>query len=335
MQDKGGERFLIVKTSSMGDVVHAAPLASDLARRYPDAAIDWLVEESFAAIPRMHAAVERVITVAVRRWRRAPLAAATWREVRNAKAQLRTHRYSAVLDCQGLLKSAWMARWARGPRWGFDRGSAREPLAALLYTTAVPVPRDWHAVARNRTLGAAACRNDASTPPVFGLEPPPLTAPALAEATSAPYAVLLTNASRPSKRWPDDRWRAIAARLHADGLRSLLFAGSAREEQETRTRAAGMADARVAPRCGIEQVAAVLARARLVIGLDTGLSHLAAALGAPTLGIYCDYDPRLVGLTGPRPCVSLGGIDAAPEAEAVIAAADQLLATGAAARAAS
>jgi heptosyltransferase-1 len=83
-----GERFLIVKTSSMGDVVHALPLASDLARRFPNAAIDWLVEESFAAIPRMHGAVDRVITVAVRRWRRAPFSAATWREVRAAKERL-------------------------------------------------------------------------------------------------------------------------------------------------------------------------------------------------------------------------------------------------------
>ena len=120
-----GERLLIVKTSSMGDVVHAAPLAADLARRFPSAAIDWLVEEGFAAIPRMHRSVDCVITVAVRRWRRAPLAASTWREVRAAREQLRAHRYSAILDCQGLLKSAWMARWARGPRWGFDRASAR------------------------------------------------------------------------------------------------------------------------------------------------------------------------------------------------------------------
>jgi heptosyltransferase-1 len=105
-----GERFLIVKTSSMGDVVHALPLAADLARRHPSAAIDWLVEESFAAIPRMHADVDRVITVAVRRWRRSPLAAATWQEVRAARSELRAHRYGAILDCQGLLKSAWMAR---------------------------------------------------------------------------------------------------------------------------------------------------------------------------------------------------------------------------------
>jgi heptosyltransferase-1 len=326
-----GERFLIVKTSSMGDVVHALPLASDLARRFPNAAIDWLVEESFAAIPRMHGAVDRVITVAVRRWRRAPFSAATWREVRAAKEQLRAQRYLAILDCQGLLKSAWMARWARGPRWGFDRASAREPLAALLYTNAVAVPREQHAIARNRALGLAACGTDVAAPPAFGLQEAAIAGHDLIEATSRPYAVLLTNASRPTKRWPDDRWRAVARELQARGLRSLLFAGSAAEEQDTRRRAEGMADAWVAPRCGIDTVAAVLARARLVVGLDTGLSHLAAALGAPTLGIFCDYDPRLVGITGPAPCASLGGVDAAPAVEEVVAAADGLLAAGAAA----
>ena len=325
-----GERFLIVKTSSMGDVVHAAPLASDLARRFPSAAIDWLVEESFAAIPRMHAAVDRVITVAVRRWRRAPFSAATWQEVRTARANLRAQGYSAILDCQGLLKSAWMARWARGPRWGFDRASAREPLAALLYTNVVAVARDQHAISRNRALGHAACSTDVGTPASFGLLPPEISDRVLANAASRPYAVLLTNASRASKRWPHDRWRAVERELHARGLRSLLFAGSADEEQDTKARADGMIDAWVAPRCAIDDVAAVLARARLVVGLDTGLSHLAAALGAPTIGIFCDYDPRLVGITGPAPCASLGGVGSAPTTEAVIATVDDLLAAGAA-----
>ena len=326
-----GERFLIVKTSSMGDVVHAAPLAADLARRFPAAAIDWLVEESFAAIPRLHADVDRVITVAVRRWRRAPFAAATWRELRATKQQLRAQRYRAILDCQGLLKSAWMARWARGPRWGFDRASAREPLAALLYTYAVTVPRGQHAIARNRALGHAACGTDVAAPASFRLHAPAVAGAEWLQATSRPYGVLLTNASRASKRWPDDRWRAVARELHSRGLRSLLFAGSTAEEQATRARTEGMVDAWVAPRGGIDAVAAVLARARIVVGLDTGLSHLAAALGAPTIGIFCDYDPRLVGITGTAPCASLGGVDAAPSAEAVIAAADELLAAGAAA----
>ena len=328
MRNAGGERFLIVKTSSMGDVVHALPLASDLARRYPAAAIDWLVEESFAAIAGMHAAIHRVIPVAVRRWRGSPLAATTWREVRAVKRQLRAQSYAAIVDCQGLLKSAWMARWARGPRWGFDRAGTREPLAAFLYTNTVAVARDQHAIARNRALGAAACGTDATTPPAFGLKPPALAQDVFGEATRASYAVLLTNASRATKLWPDDRWQAVEHWLHGQGLRSVLFAGSERERQDTRARAAGMQGAWLAPSCGLGDIAAVLARASVVIGLDTGLTHLAAALGAPTVGIFCDYDPRLVGVTGSARCFSLGGVGSAPTAAAVIAAAAQAQGAG-------
>jgi heptosyltransferase-1 len=330
MHAESGKRFLIVKTSSMGDVVHALPLASDLARAHSDAPIDWLVEEGFADIARLHRAADRVIAVAVRRWRLAPLAAATWREIRHCRAQLRAAPYTAILDCQGLLKSAWLARWAHGPRWGFDRASAREPLAALLYTHAVAVARDAHAIARNRALGAAACGTDDTAPPRFDLALPPLADPALREATAAPYAVLLTNASRPTKLWPDERWRPVERWLHAQGLASLLVWGSAQEEAATQRRAEGMRAARVVPRCGLAAMATVLAQARIVIGLDTGLSHLAAAAGAPTLGIFCDYDPRLVGITGSGRCASLGGVGAAPTAEAVIEAAAGLLAADAA-----
>lgn len=329
--ERSGERILIVKTSSMGDVVHALPLAGDLRRRCPSTPIDWLVEEGFAAIPRMHSAVDRVVTVAVRRWRRAPLAPATWREVRAVRAQLRSAHYGAILDCQGLLKSALLARWARGPRWGPDRVSAREPLAALLYTHAVAVSREWHAIDRNRALGSAACGTDVGTRATFGLDPPPVTDPALLAATSVPFAVLLTNASRASKLWPDARWRLVQRELRARGLHSLLFAGSAGETEATRRRAEGMTDARLAPRSGLDQVAAVLARARVVVGLDTGLTHLSAALGTPTLGLFCDYDPRLVGVTGSGPCISLGGVGAAPSAEDAVSAFDELLAAGASA----
>jgi len=324
----GGPRVLIVKTSSMGDVVHALPLASDIRRRHPQATIDWLIEESFAAIPRLHAAIDRVITVALRRWRRSPLSPRTWSELRAARAALRERRYDAILDCQGLLKSAWMARWAHGPRWGPDRASARELLASLLYTHTVAMPRGQHAIARNRALGAAALATDTGLPPDFALAAPPLPLDGPA-AVVPPYAVLLTNASRASKLWPDERWQAVAAHLHGRGLKLLLFAGSAQEEAATRRRAAGMAGSQVAPRCGLDAVAKVLAGARLVVGLDTGLSHLAAALGSPTLGIFCDYDPALVGITGGAPCASLGGVEVVPSAAEAVAAIDRLLAASA------
>ncbi len=323
----GAARILIVKTSSMGDVIHALPLVSDIARAQPDGVIDWVVEEGFAALARMHPGVAQVFPVAVRRWRRQLASPQTWRDLRAVRAQLRGHAYDAIIDCQGLLKSACIARWARGPVWGFDRASAREPLAATLYAHRVKVARDLHAIVRNRALGAAACRADVTAPPRFDIAPPPLSDPQLLAATATPYAVLLTNASRVTKLWPDERWRAVEHGLQSQGLRSVLFWGSVAEQRATNARAAGMRAAWVAPPCSLDALAAVLARARVVIGLDTGLTHLAAAVGAPTIGIFCDYDPRLVGVTGPALCASLGGVGNPPVAAAVIDAAQPMLDT--------
>lgn len=321
-----GGRILIVKTTSMGDVIHTFPAVDDLAREQPGIAIDWVVEDSFAALPRLHPNVQRVPTVALRRWRRSPLSAATRAQASAAWQALRDIEYDAVIDCQGLLKSAVIAACARGPGWGFDAASAREPLAARLYRHRVAVPRSSHAIERSRQLIAAACGHRVAGPARFGLRVPALTDAALAELSApSPYAVLLTNASRPTKLWPEDRWRAVEGELAERGLRSLLFWGSAAERQATAQRAQGMRAATVAPPASLDQLAAVLAGAHIVVGLDTGLTHLAAAVGAPTLGIYCDYDPALVGITGDAPCASLGGVDAAPSAVEVVATAQRLL----------
>lgn len=323
-------RVLIVKTSSMGDVVHALPMVSDIARAHPGATIDWVVEEGFAAIPRLHPAVARVIAVALRRWRKRLASPRTWREWRAMKAALRAQRYDRIVDCQGLIKSAWLARSARGPVAGPDAVSAREPLAACFYGERIGVPRALHAVERNRRIGAAAFGYTPDGPPRFDLKAPAVEGELRALADERPYAVLLTNASRATKLWPDARWAAVEAWLAARGLRSLLFWGSDEEGVRTCARAAGMRDAEVAPRAPLDAIAAVLAGARVVIGLDTGLAHLAAAVGAPTVGIYCDYDPALVAITGDAPCESLGGVDRAPSAEEVIAAIERVLAAGAA-----
>lgn len=347
MGKEGAPRFLIVKTSSMGDVVHALPLVSDIAVNVPGATIDWVVEEGFAAIPALHPAVTRVVPIALRRWRRRLFAASTWSEFGAARRALQEHTYHRIVDCQGLLKSAWIARWATGPLAGPDAQSAREPIAARFYDMKFPVDRRAHAIARNRALGAAAFGYEARGEPRFGLrvagqdsvagtgavatsgEPLPAEAQAL---TTVPFAVLLTNASRATKLWPDDRWVEVAAALHTRGLRSVLFWGSADEAARSQARAARMPDAVLAPRLSLAAIAAVMTRAQVVVGLDTGLTHLAAAAGAPTVGIYCDYDPSLVGITGESASLtaSLGGVDHAPAAREVIDAALRVMDAGAA-----
>ncbi len=311
-------RVLIVKTSSMGDVIHALPVASDIAHAMPEAQIDWIVEEAFAELPRLHPAVTRVLPVALRRWRKRAWSPANWREYFTARRAVREQTYHRIVDCQGLLKSAWVARWASGPLYGPDAACAREPSAARLYDHRLSIDRGLHAIERNRQLAAQALGYAVTGAPRFGLD--------VGKSGVHDAAVLITNASRASKLWADDRWRAVEIALAGRGLRSVLFWGTAEEETATRARAASMRNAIVAPRSGLAQIAVALASARIVIGLDTGLTHLAAAVGAPTVGIFCDYDPALVGVSGDGPCVNLGGAGGGPQVDEVIDAAMRTLA---------
>jgi lipopolysaccharide heptosyltransferase I len=314
-------RILIVKTSSMGDVVHALPLAADIAAEQPGAQIDWLVEEAFAAIPAMSRHISQVHRVALRRWRTRPFQIATWREMAAVRRALVAQSYDLVLDAQGLLKSAWLSRWAHAPVAGPSSDSARERVASLLYNQRLDVPRELHAVVRCRQLGATALGYVIDTAPRFDLA----SSAAPAVRVQGAYAVLLANASRPSKLWPDAHWIALEAWLAERGLESLLFWGTAAEESRARQLVASMHKAQVVPRSTIATIAATLAGSSLVVGLDTGLTHLAAALGRPAVGIFCDYDPNLVGLTGNGPVESLGGVDRLPAATDVIAAAARVL----------
>ena len=317
-------RILIVKTSSMGDVVHALPLAVDIAEAVPSAQIDWLCEEAFAAIPAMSRYIGAVHKVALRRWRKRPFDPSVWREVRIAKSALRDAHYDLVLDVQGLAKSAWLARWTAAPVTGFDSSTAREAIAAKFYQHQFEVPRSLHAIERCRRLGAAALGYTLTSAPRFGI------------ASSVPQsrndsltAVLLVNASRATKLWSEESWVAVERWLSDQGIKSVLFAGSVDERLRAQSLAARMQRAEVSPPSPLGAIGSSLATASIVIGLDTGLTHLAAALGRPTVGIFCDYDPALVGLTGDADAAnavaSVGSATAAPAAREVIEAAARLL----------
>ena len=149
-------RILLVKTSSLGDVIHNLPVVSDLRRSFPDATIDWCVEEAFADIPRLHPQVGEVIPVALRRWRKTLFQRATWREIGQFRRRLARTPYDAILDTQGLIKSALIARQASGRRLGYAAEVAREPLAARCYDETFVIPPNAHAIERNRWLAAAA-----------------------------------------------------------------------------------------------------------------------------------------------------------------------------------
>lgn len=312
-------RVLIVKTSSLGDIVHALPVATDIARALPGVAVDWVAEAPFAALPALHPAVARVVPVALRRWRRAPFAAATRAEVRAAWQALRAERYAAVIDCQGLLKSALVARCARGPASGLDRTSAREPLAAWAYARRIAVPRTLHAIERNRRIAAAALGYRLDGPARFAWRP------AAAAPLDGTPAVLLIHASRPTKRWPDADWLAVGGALAARGLPVLLPWGSAAEGERSRALAARLPGAIVPPLLPLDRLAAQLALAPVVVGLDTGLTHLAGALGRPTVAVFCDYDPALAGVTGAA-ARNVGDRAGPPPRAAVLAAVEAVLA---------
>lgn len=314
--------ILLVKTSSLGDVVHNLPVASDIRARFPGTNIDWVVEESFADIPRLHPAVRRVIPVAVRRWRRKLFSAATWRELGAYRNAVRAERYDLVLDTQGLIKSALLARQAAGKRAGYAAEVAREPFAARFYDATYAIPKNLHAVERNRWLAAAALGYEPDLPLDYGIAADPLAAPWLPE---GPYCVLLTASSRADKLWPEADWLALAATLNARGLTCVLPGGSAEERARAARLAAGMVRAVAAPPMAIAELAQLLAGGRIVVGVDTGLSHIAAALGRLTLCLFSGSHPELTGVHAGKTAVNLGATGAPPTAAAAIEAATGLL----------
>ena len=310
-------RVLIVKTSSLGDVIHTLPALTDAAHALPGIRFDWVVEEAFAEIPHWHPAVDTVIPVAMRRWRKQPLQARRSGEWAAFRAAIGARRYDAVIDAQGLLKSAWLARHARGPVHGLDRRSAREPLASLFYHHRHAVAWGRHAVLRVRELFAQAlgyaAPADSSMAPgdaaaagsdPYGLDHARVRAGGAAapaketDADSRPYLVFLHGTTWDTKHWPELYWRRLAERASAAGWQIRLPWGSSAERERAERLAAGLSAVCVLPRLSLAGVAAQIAGARACVAVDTGLGHLAAALAVPTLSLYGPTNPGFTGAWG-------------------------------------
>lgn len=311
-------RILLVKTSSLGDVIHNLPVVTDLRTHFPDASIDWVVEEGFADIAGLHPGVRRVIPVALRRWRKSLLALATWGEMSAFRAALQEQSYDLVIDTQGLLKSALIARMALGKRCGYAAAAAREPLAARFYDACFDVPQELHAVQRNRQLAALAAGYAAAPAPDYGIAVSP--APTFLQS-----ALLLTATSRDDKLWPEERWIEVGQALRGRGLTCLLPAGSKVERERAARIAQAIPGAIVLPPMRLAELAAQLAAARIVIGVDTGLVHLAAALGRPVLALFSASDPALTGVLASTPAIDLGRRGQPPSVGDVLTAALPLL----------
>lgn len=309
-------RILFIKTSSLGDVVHNCPAVSDVARCVPGAVVDWIVEDAFAEIAALHPSVRRVIPIGVRRWRSDLLSPATWSEFAAFRKALRAERYDAVIDSQGLVKSALVAAMALGRRHGFDRASAREPFAAHFYDNVHAVPPGLHAVERNRRLAAAALGYAVPEGCDYGLRAdgePPIR-------TRTSYALLLTMTSRDDKLWPEEHWRSLGGWLEARGVHCLLPWGTEEERRRCGRIATAIPGAVVPQHLSLAGLARLARSAHCVVGVDTGLAHLAAALNVPVVGLYSGSDPALTGLYGNGRVLNLGGVGKPPAVAQVQAA---------------
>jgi heptosyltransferase-1 len=308
-------RILLVKTSSLGDVIHTLPAVTDAARSLPGIRFDWVVEEAFAEIPVWHPAVERAIPVALRRWRKQPFNRATRAEWKAFRATLDAASYDFVIDAQGLIKSAWLSVKARAHVHGLDFRSARDSLASIAYTHRHAVPKGRHGVRRVRELFAAALgyslpegatgeddgagRADAAT---YGLDRAriPAVEGTVDMADGIPRLIFLHGTTWPTKHWPENYWCELARLATKAGWNVRLPWGSEEEHERAQRIAKKLDGVHVLPRLPLAGLAAELLAASACVAVDTGLGHLAAALDVPTLSLFGPTDPGLTGAWGHR-----------------------------------
>ncbi|MCE5989291.1 lipopolysaccharide heptosyltransferase I [Pseudomonas sp. 5FOS] len=287
-------RVLIIKTSSLGDVIHTLPALTDAAHAIPGIRFDWVVEEGFAEIPGWHPAVDQVIPVAIRRWRKN-----LWQTIKSGewkafKQRVRERKYDLVIDAQGLVKSAWLTRYVKAPVAGLDRYSAREGWASRFYDRRLSVATGQHAVERVRQLFAMALAYDLPEGiGNYGLDLERLQLP-----PAAPYVVFLHGTTWATKHWPEAYWRELAERMGRRKLEVRLPWGNPAEKARAERIAQGLNNCQVLPKLNLAGVARVLAAAKACVAVDTGLGHLAAALDVPTISLFGPTNPGLTGAYG-------------------------------------
>lgn len=293
------------------------PAITDIQVAYPEAQIDWVVEESFAQIPTWHPAVHDVIPVAHRRWRKQWWSVQSKKERAAFKQRLIQTRYDVVLDMQALLKTVWITRLAQGVKHGLDWKSAREPLCSLFYDVKHRVEFWQPAITRQRLLASLAFDYEYDSVPNYGLQG--ITDTVKIE----PVAMIMPSASRDDKLWPEKSWHQVFDFLQQHGLGLRLLAGNESEAKRAQALIAGRENAVVLPRMGLTEVAHELAKAQIMIGLDSGLTHLSAALERPTIGIYKASTPVRTPLVSTAYTASLGDRGQEPSAEVVLSAIQQ------------
>jgi heptosyltransferase-1 len=322
-------KILLVRVSSLGDVLHNLPMVADILRHRPGATIDWVVEEGYVSLVRLNPHVRKIIPFALRRWRKSLGQAATRAEIKGFFRTLREEQYDYVFDTQGLLKTGIIMGAARlapgGSKVGLangSEGSGYEGISRLFHTKSIALDPRTHAVARGRLVAGAALGYLVDYAPDFGL-PGPDTASHPAWMPQEPYAVFFHGTARDAKKWAPDNWVAVGEALAP--MPVLLAWGSVGEKAEAEALAARLPNARVLPKLSMDEAVSLARNAALAIGVDTGLTHIAAAFLRPTVELYCD-SPKWKTEGNWSPCiVNLGDKGAPPSATDAIAAAMRLL----------
>ncbi|WP_198115744.1 lipopolysaccharide heptosyltransferase I [Massilia rhizosphaerae] len=321
--------ILLVRVSSLGDVLHNLPIVADIHRHFPDARVDWVVEEGYVSLVKLNPHMRKVIPFALRRWRKGLGKASVRAELSGFFRDLRAEQYDYVFDTQGLIKTGIVMACARtrpgGQKVGLANGtedSGYEGISRIFHSRSIPVDPRTHAVARGRQVVAAALGYAVDTPPDFGL-PAPEGSARPAWMPSEDYAVFFHGTARDAKKWPAAHWIALGQALAP--MTILLPWGSPREKEEAERLAQALPHARVLPKLSMMDAVELARHAALAVGVDTGLTHIAAAFVRPTVEIYAD-SPRwkTEGNWSPR-IVNLGDTDAPPAVAEVAAAARRLL----------
>ena len=290
------QRVLLIKLTSLGDLIHALPALSDAQDARPGIEFDWVVDENFQEIATWHPAVKNIITTNHREWRGAVTSAETHGSIGKTIAQMRSRHYDLVVDGQGNFKTALLSLFSKGPRAGFDAASVREWIAHLAYRRRYAASKNAHAIDRLRRLFAAALEYPLpSSTPDFRIQRERFVKPKVE--LPADYLVFIHNASWKTKLWPERHWTDLIAKCIAAGFRVLLPWGTPQEEARAK-RLATRPEVQVLPRLGLSEIGYVLARAKACVCMDTGLSHLAAALDVPAITLYGSTDSGLIGASG-------------------------------------
>ncbi|HSX10758.1 MAG TPA: lipopolysaccharide heptosyltransferase I [Chlamydiales bacterium] len=290
------KKVLLIKLTSLGDLIHALPALNDAALAIPDIEIDWAIDKSFSEVALWHRAVKRFFPTSHRQWRKKLSHLSTYSDVRAFVRNLRASEYDLVIDGQGNFKSAFLALLARGKRVGFDRHSVREWIAHFAYQKKVTASWKIHAIDRLRILFSRALDYPLPlSPPDFSLKEGCFVKPPFELPPS--YLVFIHSASWKTKLWPEAHWKELIALASHAGYPVLLPWGSPGEEERAK-RLAALPEAHVLPRVSLSEMGYILKRAKGAVCVDTGLSHLAAALRVPSVTLYGATDSGLIGTSG-------------------------------------